>query len=206
MAVKPGQLTQVALERAGNDALSDKALVARMASGDGDAFAVLVKRHVGSISGIARRMLGDDSEVDDVAQEAFLKLWRLGAGLTIDDNGVRPWLRRVVSNLSIDRIRARRRTDVRDELPEVAVAAEQLKALEGDVVAERVDHALQALPERQRQALTLFHFEEMSQREIAACMDISDEAVESLLARARRGLKATLADEWRELMTSSGAE
>lgn len=182
------------------------ALVARMAGGDADAFALLVKRHVGPVSAIVRRMLGEDSETEDVTQEAFLKLWRLGGGLVIDSAGVRPWLRRVASNLAIDRIRSRRRTDVTDEVPEIAVAAEQLKALEGDAVAERVDRALQALPERQRLALTLFHFEGLSQREVAASMDISDEAVESLLARGRRGLKAALADDWRELVAGSDAD
>ena len=59
-----------------------------------------------------------------------------------------------------------------------------------------------ALPERQRTALTLFHFEGMSQNEVAAAMDISAEAVESLLARARRGLKAALKDEWTALTDS----
>lgn len=209
MAVKPRHATrdvQDVLESADGDALSDMALVERMAGGDADAFAWLVKRHIGMVSAVARRMLGDDSEAEDVTQEAFLKLWRLGAGLTIEANGVRPWLRRVVSNLAIDRIRARRRTDLRDELPEIPVGAEQLRALEGNAVAQRVDQALQALPERQRLALTLFHFEGMSQREVAASMDISDEAVESLLARARRGLKSALADEWRELMAGSGAD
>jgi len=191
---------QTAFTGADDDASSDRVLIARMAGGDADAFALLVKRHVGPVSAIARRMLGDDSEAEDVTQEAFLKLWRLGAGLTIDGAGVRPWLRRVVSNLAIDRIRARRRTDVTDDVPEVAVAAEQLKSLEGDAVTERVDHALQGLPERQRLALTLFHFDGLSQREVAATMDISDEAVESLLARGRRGLKVALANDWRELV------
>jgi RNA polymerase sigma-70 factor (ECF subfamily) len=209
VAVKPGRAAQDApdvLENANGDALSDMALVARMASGDAEAFALLVTRHVGTVSAVARRMLGDDSEAEDVTQEAFLKLWRLGAGLTIDTSGVRPWLRRVVSNLAIDRMRARRRTDVMDELPEIPVAAEQLRALEGIAVAERVDQALQALPERQRLALTLFHFEGMSQREVASSMEISDEAVDSLLARARRGLKSALANEWRELMAGSEAD
>ncbi|HRY07133.1 MAG TPA: sigma-70 family RNA polymerase sigma factor [Hyphomicrobiaceae bacterium] len=200
MAVKPGHQMQTAFTGADDDASSDRVLIARMAGGDADAFALLVKRHVGPVSAIARRMLGDDSEAEDVTQEAFLKLWRLGAGLTIDGAGVRPWLRRVVSNLAIDRIRARRRTNVTDDVPEVAVPAEQLKSLEGDAVAERVDHALQGLPERQRLALTLFHFDGLSQREVAATMDISDEAVESLLARGRRGLKVALANDWRELV------
>ncbi len=64
----------------------------------------------------------------------------------------------------------------------------------------RVDAALKALPERQRLALTLFHYEGMSQIEVGEVMGISDEAVESLLARARRTLKVSLKDEWRGLL------
>jgi RNA polymerase sigma-70 factor (ECF subfamily) len=63
-----------------------------------------------------------------------------------------------------------------------------------------VDAALKALPERQRLALTLFHYEGMSQIEVGEAMGISDEAVESLLARARRALKALLKDEWQGLL------
>ena len=60
--------------------------------------------------------------------------------------------------------------------------------------------ALKALPERQRLALTLFHYEGMSQIEVGEVLGISDEAVESLLARARRSLKVSLKEEWRGLM------
>ncbi|MCB1504710.1 MAG: sigma-70 family RNA polymerase sigma factor [Hyphomicrobiaceae bacterium] len=181
---------------------SDAVLVQRMSGGDADAFALLVNRHVGAVSAVARRLLGDDGEAEDVTQEALLKLWRLGAGLSIDGPGVRPWLRRVVSNMAIDRIRSRRRVDVTDDVPEVAEAPRQMQALEGNEVSVRVDVALQALPERQRLALTLFHFEGLSQMEVAAAMNVSDEAVESLLARARRSLKTALAGEWRDLLAS----
>ena len=87
-----------------------------------------------------------------------------------------------------------------DELPEEATRPDQLRSLEEQELGARMDRALKALPERQRLALTLFHFEGMSQLEIAAVMDISDQAVESLLARARRTLKATLQEEWRALL------
>ena len=60
--------------------------------------------------------------------------------------------------------------------------------------------ALKALPERQRLALTLFHYEGLSQLEVGNILGVSDEAVESLLSRARRSLKVTLKDEWRQLL------
>ena len=206
MASRPSQTVEAGPAAGEAAAPGDAALGARVADGDQRAFALLVTRHLGAVSGIARRMLGDDSEAEDVAQEAFLRLWRLGGGLSIDEAGVRPWLRRVVSNLAIDRIRARRRIEVTDDVPEVAVSPGQLAALEGEEAAARIDRALQALPERQRLALTLFHFEGLSQREVGESMGVSDEAVESLLARARRGLKAALAGEWQDLLEKGGDE
>lgn len=177
----------------------ERALLAAAAGGDTDAFGVLVQRHIVSITGVARRMLRDDAEAEDVAQEAFLRLWRTGATLEIGAAGVRPWLRRVVSNLCIDRLRGSARQVVTDEVPEQAQEATQLQNLEGADVSRRVDAALKALPERQRLALTLFHFEGMSQNEVADAMEITGEAVESLLARARRALKLALKDDYAAL-------
>jgi RNA polymerase sigma-70 factor (ECF subfamily) len=176
------------------------ALLARVARGEEKAFRALVDRHLPSVLGIARRMLRDDAEAEDVSQEALLRLWRNAAGLELGANGVRPWLRRVVSNLCIDRARARRNVSVTDAVPEESEPAGQLRHLAERELAGRVDAALKALPERQRLAVTLFHYEGMSQIEVGRALDISDEAVESLLARARRTLKATLSGEWRALM------
>jgi RNA polymerase sigma-70 factor (ECF subfamily) len=174
-------------------------LVAAAGNGDGSAFRLLMERHLGSIVSVARRMLRDDAEAEDVAQEAFLRLWRSSATLEIGPAGIRPWLRRVVSNLCLDRVRGQGRVKVVDELPEVPDPAKQLVGLENQDTQRRVEAAMQKLPDRQRLALTLFHFEGLSQIEIGQVMGVSDEAVESLLSRARRQLKADLKSDWESL-------
>ena len=184
----------------------DRHLLTRMRARDASAFRGLVERHLPLVLGVARRMLRDDAEAEDVAQEALLKLWQGGANLELGAGGFRPWLRRVTTNLCIDRIRSSRRTDVTDEVPDSPVPATQMTAMaEGDM-ASRVQAALMELPERQRQALMLFHYEGYSQIEVAQILGISDEAVESLLSRARRALRGTLKDEWRELLPGEAGE
>lgn len=184
----------------GPEQQEELALVAAVGAHDAAAFRALLDRHLSSVLATARRMLRDDAEAEDVAQEAMLRLWRSGGSVEIGPGGLRPWLRRVASNLCIDRIRSGRRVSVVDEVPEQVQAPEQFEALSGQDVSARVGAALKSLPDRQRQALTLFHYEGLSQVEIAGAMGISDEAVESLLARARRALRSGLENEWRELL------
>ena len=187
-------------------AVDDAALVARSAAGDSAAFRVLTERHVGPITRFARRMLHDDAEAEDVVQEAFLRLWRAGAGLDATSMGIGPWLRRVVSNLCIDRIRSQKRLMVVETLPEQIEAPRQQVSLEERDLQKRVDAALKNLPDRQRLALTLFQYEGLSQSEIGAEMQISDEAVESLLARARRQLRNELRGEWKAMLARDGSD
>lgn len=190
----------------GAGASEDAALVAAAAKGDPDAFRALVDRHLSSVLAVARRMLRDDAEAEDVAQETLLRLWRSAEGLDVGAMGLRPWLRRVVSNLCVDRMRSGKRLTVVEELPERAEPATQHASLEAQEASRRVDAALKALPDRQRTALTLFHYEGLSQVEVGQIMGISDEAVESLLARARRSLKAALREELQELLSDSPPE
>ncbi len=178
----------------------EAALLVAVARGDGQAFSALVNAHLPAVLGTARRMLKDATEAEDVAQEAMLRLWRNAATLEIGPGGLRPWLRRVVSNLSIDRIRSARKTSVVADVPEQPVAASQSAGMESADLSRRVQAALSVLPERQRQALVLFHFEGLSQIEVGQSLGVSDEAVESLLARARRALKVALKDDWQLLL------
>ncbi len=184
----------------GSETSEDASLVAAATNGDAAAFRSLVDRHLSGVLAVARRMLRDDAEAEDVAQEALLRLWRSADGLEVGPQGLRPWLRRVVSNLCVDRMRSGRRLMVVEEVPDRAEPATQLTQMEARDVSQRVDAALKELPDRQRMALTLFHYEGLSQVEVGRIMGISDEAVESLLARARRNLKGALREEWRELL------
>jgi RNA polymerase sigma-70 factor, ECF subfamily len=185
------------------EASEDASLVAGAARGDAAAFRSLVDRHLSGVLAVARRMLRDDAEAEDVAQEALLRLWRSADGLDVGPQGLRSWLRRVVSNLCVDRMRSGRRLSVVEEVPERVEPATQLADMEAQDLSRRVGVALKDLPDRQRMALILFHYEGLSQIEVGRIMSISDEAVESLLARARRSLKAALRDEWRELLTGN---
>lgn len=198
---KPGKLSGTGTRGADRE---DEALLVRVAARDPSAFRVLVDRHLPRLILLARRLLRDEAEAEDVAQEALLRLWRQGQGLEVGPAGVAPWLKRVVSNLAIDRLRVRGRFDVTDEPPEQPQSATQLRSLEQKELAVRVEEALRHLPDRQRLALTMFHYEGLSLIEVGGMLGVSAEAVESLLARARRSLKAALAADWQELKHERG--
>lgn len=170
----------------------DDHLMARCAAGDAAAASELIARHAPRATAVARGMLSDSAEAEDVAQEAMLRLWRHAGRWRPGEAQVGTWLHRVVANLAIDRLRRRRRWSAEDppERPDGAPGAEARLAGEDRAAALRAEIA--ALPERQRVALTLRHFSELPNPEIAARMDLSVEAVESLLARARRGLARKL--------------
>jgi RNA polymerase sigma-70 factor (ECF subfamily) len=185
-------------------AIADARDLACVAKADQAAFRALVARHVAAVHAVGRRILADEAEAEDVAQETFLRLWRKAGSIEVGPAGVRPWLNRVAQNLCLDRIRARRtEAEPTDDPPEIATAPEQLRGLETAELEQKVRYALEQLPERQRLALVLFHYQGMSQNEAASTLEISAEALESLLARARRTLKAALVDEWREMLPDS---
>jgi len=175
---------------------ADQALMARVSQGDAHAFQQLVNSGIDRVLAVARRILGDDIEAEDVAQDVFLRLWRQAEQWEGGRAQVSTWLYRVTVNCCIDRLRARKEQTV-DELPEICAGANQLKALEEADLQNYMDIALQALPERQRMALVLFHYENLSISAVAEYLDASVEAVESLLARGRRTLKKRLEPHWR---------
>ena len=180
----------------------DAALLAEITTGNGAAFASLMQRHLSAVMATTRRIVRDEAEAEDITQEAFLRLWNTAKTLEAGPGGLRAWLRRVASNLAIDWLRKAKRLDVTDDVPEQSQSADQLDALQARDVTTRVAEALNSLPPRQRIAVALFHFDDMSQREVAEIMDLSQDALESLLARGRRRLRVLLHDDWRDLLTT----
>jgi len=179
---------------------ADDALVRRVAEGDSRAWAGIVDRHSGTIMSCAWYMLGDRAEAEDVAQETFIRLMAKAADWRTGGPKLRTWLYRVAVNLCIDRRRARR-TEPLD-----AIAERADPSADEPEVTRRLDHGravrrgLAMLPERQRLALALVHFQGLTNIEAAEALETSVDALESLLARARRTLRAALEPQRRDLL------
>jgi RNA polymerase sigma-70 factor (ECF subfamily) len=175
-------------------ALSDEALMARVQAGDERAFDELVARHMSPVTRFAYRMTHDMDDAQDVAQEALTRIWQHAARW--EGNRVRftTWLYRIAQNLCIDAHRRGRRLTSLDESAIVADGAAGDGA-ESDERTRALAAAVLELPESQRTALALCYFEGFSNVQAAEVLDLSVEALESLLARARRALKRRLSPD-----------
>ena len=172
---------------------ADAALMGRVAAGDPAAARTVVDRHLPALVAFAWRMVGDGSAAEDVAQDAMLKLWRQ-APRWKPKAQIGTWLRRVAYNRCIDlHRRARPGEDIAALALEDPAPGPARNLLAAEVSAI-VRSAMAALPERQRAAIAMVHFDGMNNGETAAALEVSVEAVESLLARGRRGLRQRLSD------------
>lgn len=180
----------------------DDVLMSRIAAGDRGAAQALMSRNLPRILGLARRMLNDEAEAEDVSQETFIRVWKAAPRWQSGQAKVSTWMCRIAINLCYDRLRRRREIPM-DAPPDRADAApDQETVMVQDQTGNRIVLAMAQLPDRQRQALELVHFQEMSNIDAAGLMDVSVEAMESLLARGRRKLKAILVGDAPDLMAS----
>jgi RNA polymerase sigma-70 factor (ECF subfamily) len=173
------------------DGPADHDLMARTAQGDGRAFRILARRHAGGARRLARRILGNETLAEEVAQDALLRVW-INAPRWRPEAAFRTWLYRIVINLCLN---AKRRAgdlplEAADHVADPAPGAEaQLQTRERDAA---VAAAVAALPARQRAAIVLTYQEGLSNAEVAAVLDTSVSGVETLLVRAKRALRTTL--------------
>ena len=170
---------------------SDALLLRKIKDGDTAATRILVDQYLDQILNYSTRMLGDRSEAEDVAQEAFLRLWR-----NLDkwraEAPVIHWLQRVTYNMCIDRLRKKTPVNICEVAEPEDLFENPARSLHQVQLSIAVNEAIQKLPKRQRAVIVFVHQEGFSNIEIAELMEISVEAVESLLSRGRRGLRSLL--------------
>lgn len=160
-----------------------------VAQGDRDAFTEIVTRHLPPVVHFAMRYVGRRPDAEDVAQEAFIRLWKHAPEWEEKGFSIRSWIYRITYNLCIDELRKRKpMTTVEDEVT-LASTEQPDEDLYQDQRQRRVAAALNDLPERQRTALVLCVYQGLSNQDAATVMNVSIEALESLLSRARRMLK-----------------
>lgn len=183
---------------------SDAEVMEAIKAGNRTAFNEIVNRYLGRVVGLAARMLGSRLDAEDVAQEAFIRVWTFARRWNALENGrgnsIHAWLYRIVVNLVIDRKRQRvlvsseNLTEFADETPD------SFSQTYGREIMGPISKAIQNLPPRQRTALVLCFFEGHSNIEASEMMSVSVSAIETLLVRARRTLRDALKDEYSNLL------
>jgi RNA polymerase sigma-70 factor (ECF subfamily) len=182
----------------------DNQLMQKAGSGNRAAFKELVKKHQGTVTGIIYRYTGNHNEVEDLAQDIFLKIYK-AANSYVPRAQFKTWLYKVVANHCLNFFRSQKRkasitsfdqslsedynphlqrTDAQKEQPEIILQQQELRIA--------LKRALAELPERQRMAIILHRFEGLSYKEVAATLGSSLSAVESLIFRAMNSLKEKL--------------
>lgn len=172
---------------------SDGELMAAVARGDALAFREVVQRHTPAVYRYAYRFTGHPSEAEDVVQDVFVKVWARAGDWREGQGALGAWLRRVTTNLCIDRKRRGRRiVDVPPpEQADPAPGADE--AANANRLAKVACDAVARLPERQRAAIVLTYFEDLPNADAADAMQMNLKAFESLLVRARAALAKLVA-------------
>lgn len=165
-----------------------------MASGNGHAMSYLYQRYARSIFTLAWHMTGDKALAEDITQEVFIKIWQKSHTFSQIKGSAKSWVNRITANTCIDKLRKQQDLSNMPETLEMQVST--YISPDQQVISSRahdaVQQALMMLPERQRLVISLTVYADTSNAETAQIMNISVQAAESLLARARRSLKETL--------------
>jgi RNA polymerase sigma-70 factor (ECF subfamily) len=178
----------------------DVRLMRLVARGNTSAFEEVIERHQALVAGTVARMLGSNSDVDDIAQQVFIRVWK-SAHRYVPRAKFTTWLLKITRNLVFNELRrARRRAQVplqsdpgTEEIPlkDETNPAPDASLLE-DELQRAIEEAIMQLPESQRMALVLRRYEQLSYEQIAEVLDLSVPAVKSVLFRARTELRSRL--------------
>jgi RNA polymerase sigma-70 factor, ECF subfamily len=182
---------------------TDETLMKAVAGKHTGAFRELMRRHEARVRRVAYRYTGSDDAACELVQDIFFKVYTVAASYSPQAKFT-TWLYRITANHCLNYMRDSRREPVQqltqpiDEsahaLADEVTTAGQLEGLEKKEQAARVRKAVDNLPERQRMAILLLRFEELSYREAAAALDCSVSALEALVHRGLETLKKELLD------------
>jgi RNA polymerase sigma-70 factor (ECF subfamily) len=187
-------------QRKSEDDAEDVRLMRLVAQGDTSAFEEVIERHQALVAGTAARMLGSNSDVEDIAQQVFIRVWK-SARRYVPRAKFTTWLLKITRNLVFNELRRAKR---RGQVPlqsEPGIEELHLKdetnpapdaSLLEDELQREIEEAIMQLPESQRMALVLRRYEQLSYEEIAEVLDLSVPAVKSVLFRARTELRSRL--------------
>ena len=168
--------------------------------GDTSALEELIERHQALVAGTVARMLGSNSDVEDIAQQVFIRVWK-SARRYVPRAKFTTWLLKITRNLVFNEMRRTKRhahvslqsepgaedPPVKDEMnlaPDASLLEVELQ--------RTIEEAILQLPEAQRLALVLRRYEQLSYEQIAEVLDLSVPAVKSVLFRARTELRSRL--------------
>jgi RNA polymerase sigma-70 factor (ECF subfamily) len=171
----------------------DRQIVDNMLAGEEQAFRQVLDHHLGPISNYVKRMISNSAEAEDIVQETFIRLWSLRSNYDPERARLTTWLHRIAHNLCIDSHRKNNRDSGDRELKSVIdeKTTPEVNHINASM-SELVKHALMKLPERQRSAIVMCHYQGLSNKDAAAILDVSVDALESLLRRGRKTLKDAL--------------
>ena len=184
----------------------DVRLMQLVARGDTVAFEKLIERHQSLVVGTVARMLGSNSDVEDIAQQVFIRVWK-SASRYVPRAKFTTWLLKITRNLVFNELRRAKRRAHAPLQPDANVEEMQLKdesnpspdaSLLELELQEAIEKAIGELPETQRMALVLRRYEEFSYGQIADILNLSVPAVKSVLFRARTELRVRLSSYLKE--------
>lgn len=174
--------------------MTDEELMLAVCQGDQSAYQTLVRQHLKSISHYAYRVLGNQRDTEDIAQEVFLRMWTNASKWQPEKAKLSTWLHRITYNLCVDHLRKHGNTQLEDNFDDAGVTdpLAESHSIEQQQQSKALDRAIANLPENQRSALMLCHYGGFSNKEAADIMNISVKALESNISRARRSLRTQL--------------
>src|SRR6266704_4764673 len=178
----------------------DVRLMQLVGRGDTQAFEHLIEKHQTLVAGTVARMLGSNSDVEDIAQQVFIRVWK-SASRYVPRAKFTTWLLKITRNLVFNELR---RTKRRAQVPLESEASADEPALKDESnpapdaslleveLRKAIEEAIMHLPETQRMAMVLRRYEQLSYEQIAEVLDLSVPAVKSVLFRARTELRSRL--------------